>query len=114
MLSINPKSKIVLTTTVTLASLLIILLVRVNGFVASLFQVYSVLMVSFLIITNVLTVSYTPVPDRGYRPSVSVIVPAKNEEKGIAETIQALLKSDYPDDKLEVIVVNDGSTDKTV
>ncbi len=113
MLSINPKSKIVLTTTVTIASLMIILLVRVNGFVASLFQVYSVLMVSFLIITSVLTVSYKPIPDRGYRPSVSIIVPAKNEEKGIVETINALLQTDYPQDKLEIIVVNDGSTDKT-
>ena len=113
MLSINPTSKIVLTTTATLASLTIILLIRVNGFVASLFQVYSVLMVSFLIVTSVLTVSYKPIPDRGYRPSVSVIVPAKNEEKGIAETVLALLKCDYPEDKLEIIVVNDGSTDKT-
>ncbi|MGA2386741.1 MAG: glycosyltransferase [Candidatus Bathyarchaeia archaeon] len=70
-------------------------------------------MTSFLIIVSMLTVSYRPIPDRGYRPGVSVIVPAKNEEKGIADTVNALLQSDYPEDKLEIIVVNDGSTDKT-
>lgn len=47
----------------------------------------------------------------GYKPLVSVIVPAYNEEKVIRRTVQSLLSSDYPD--LEVIVVDDGSTDGT-
>lgn len=42
---------------------------------------------------------------------VSVIVPAYNEEKVIAATISRLLRSDYSD--IEVIVINDGSQDKT-
>lgn len=46
-----------------------------------------------------------------YRPFVSVIVPAWNEEVGIRTTVSSLLASDYPD--LEVVVVNDGSTDGT-
>lgn len=46
-----------------------------------------------------------------YTPSVSVIVPAYNEEKTIAISLQSMLSSDYPD--FEVIVVNDGSTDRT-
>jgi cellulose synthase/poly-beta-1,6-N-acetylglucosamine synthase-like glycosyltransferase len=46
-----------------------------------------------------------------YAPRVSVLVPAYNEEKTIAPSIQSILDSDYPD--FEVIVVNDGSTDAT-
>ncbi len=68
MLSLNQKSKVILATTVTVASLVVLLLLRVDGFIASLFWIYSVLMTSFLIIVSVLTVSYKPIPDRGYRP----------------------------------------------
>lgn len=46
-------------------------------------------------------------------PIVSVIVPAYNEEKSIAATVESLLNLDYPKDKLDIIVVNDGSIDKT-
>jgi cellulose synthase/poly-beta-1,6-N-acetylglucosamine synthase-like glycosyltransferase/peptidoglycan/xylan/chitin deacetylase (PgdA/CDA1 family) len=44
-------------------------------------------------------------------PSVSVIVPAYNEQVGIERAIRSLLASEYPD--LEVVVVDDGSTDST-
>ncbi|SCW85185.1 Glycosyltransferase, catalytic subunit of cellulose synthase and poly-beta-1,6-N-acetylglucosamine synthase [Sphingobium faniae] len=46
-----------------------------------------------------------------YTPSVTILVPAYNEERTIALCIQSILKSDYPD--FEVIVINDGSTDGT-
>jgi len=46
-------------------------------------------------------------------PGVSVIVPAKNEGMVIASCLDALLDLDYPKDKIEIIVVNDGSTDET-
>lgn len=46
-------------------------------------------------------------------PSVSVCIPAYNEEKNIAETLKSVLKLDYPRDRIEIIVVNDGSTDST-
>lgn len=55
--------------------------------------------------------------DRRYRatravePLVSVIVPAWNEEVGIAQTVRSLLASSYTN--LEVVVVNDGSSDGT-
>jgi cellulose synthase/poly-beta-1,6-N-acetylglucosamine synthase-like glycosyltransferase len=45
--------------------------------------------------------------------SVSVIVAAKNEEKCIEDCIKSLLKIDYPQDKLQIILVNDRSTDNT-
>ena len=47
-------------------------------------------------------------------PSVTVVIPAYNEEKTIAKTIESVLGLDYPKDKLKVIVVNDGSTDRTL
>lgn len=47
----------------------------------------------------------------GYTPSVSVVIAAYNEEKVIAQTVTALLRSGYP--HLEVIVVDDGSKDRT-
>ena len=46
-------------------------------------------------------------------PLVSVIIPARNEEKVIAETVSCLFRLDYPADKIEVIIINDGSTDRT-
>ena len=46
-----------------------------------------------------------------YIPSVSVLIPAKNEEVGIEKTIQSVIDSKYPN--LEIIVINDGSTDQT-
>lgn len=49
-----------------------------------------------------------------YTPSVSFVVPCKNEEKTIAKTIIKSFEADYPKDKLEVIVINDGSTDGTI
>jgi cellulose synthase/poly-beta-1,6-N-acetylglucosamine synthase-like glycosyltransferase len=45
-------------------------------------------------------------------PPISVLVPAHNEEKNIADSVRSLLALDYPE--LEIIVVNDGSTDGTL
>ena len=47
-----------------------------------------------------------------YQPDVAVLIPAYNEEKVIARTIEAVLASDYP--RLRVIVVDDGSKDRTL
>lgn len=44
-------------------------------------------------------------------PSVSVCIPAWNEEVGIVKTIRSVLATNYP--KLEVVIINDGSTDST-
>lgn len=46
-------------------------------------------------------------------PSLSIIIPARNEEKAIANTIKAVKKLAYRKNLLEIIVVDDGSTDKT-
>lgn len=46
-------------------------------------------------------------------PLITVIVAARNEEENILDCIQALNKLVYPEDKIEIILVNDHSTDKT-
>ena len=45
-------------------------------------------------------------------PGVSVLVPAYNEETGIVDTVRSLLMLNYP--QFEVIVISDGSTDRTL
>lgn len=47
-------------------------------------------------------------------PSISIIIAAYNEEKHIAAKIKNTLASDYPHNKMEILVGSDGSTDKTV
>ncbi len=44
-------------------------------------------------------------------PSVSILVPARNEEEVVRQALEALLHLDYPN--YQVIVVDDGSTDRT-
>lgn len=46
-------------------------------------------------------------------PKVTVLISAFNEEKEIAHTVLNKLSQDYPSDYLDVVVVSDGSTDKT-
>jgi len=57
-----------------------------------------------------------PVPDPddvATWPSVSITVPAYNEEHQIRELVESLLALDYPRDRLQILIVSDGSTDRT-
>lgn len=49
-----------------------------------------------------------------HEPAVSVIIPCYNEEKSIKGCLDAVYSLDYPTNKIEVIVVDDGSTDSTL
>ena len=51
------------------------------------------------------------VADASYRPSVSVVVPAYNEEEIVVRTVESLLAQQYPG--VEIVVVDDGSSDRT-
>ncbi|HEY6180135.1 MAG TPA: glycosyltransferase family 2 protein [Kofleriaceae bacterium] len=46
-----------------------------------------------------------------YLPSVTVVIPLYNEAGGIAETLRSVLDADYPADRLDVICVDDASSD---
>jgi cellulose synthase/poly-beta-1,6-N-acetylglucosamine synthase-like glycosyltransferase len=52
-------------------------------------------------------------PRQGYRPKVSVIVAARNEEERIGPCLESLIALVYPRELLEIIVIDDGSTDAT-
>ncbi|HET9826012.1 MAG TPA: glycosyltransferase, partial [Chitinophagaceae bacterium] len=51
--------------------------------------------------------------ENSFNTTVSVIIPARNEEQNIATLLQALHNQTYPAHLVEVIVVNDHSTDNT-
>jgi cellulose synthase/poly-beta-1,6-N-acetylglucosamine synthase-like glycosyltransferase len=46
-------------------------------------------------------------------PSVSIVVPAYNEEAQIRGAIEALIGQDYPADRREILILSDASTDRT-
>lgn len=57
--------------------------------------------------------SAPPVPPPGGWPRVSITVPAHDEERAIADTLDAILALDYPPERRQVLVVSDASTDRT-
>jgi len=46
-------------------------------------------------------------------PMVSILIPAHNEERVIGNTLEAMLQLDYPTDRMEIVVIDDGSEDET-
>jgi len=52
-------------------------------------------------------------PESGYTPFLSVLIAAYNEEGGIRKKLDQTLALDYPEDRMEIIVLSDASTDRT-
>ena len=76
---------------------------------------YSIMTAVFLLSRYLFGSFYHPIPvDPDYTPSVTVVIPCFNEETWIRETILRCVDQDYPVDKLEFIIVDDGSTDNSV
>ena len=68
----------------------------------------------YLFCLVVISLIYKKKPVRNnVEPEISILISAYNEEKYISKTINNKLELDYPKDKLEIIVISDGSTDKT-
>lgn len=65
----------------------------------------------------VLWLGYRPVPampaDAPDLPEVTVVIPAYNEGAAVRWAIRSVLASDYPAERLRLVVVDDGSTDDT-
>jgi cellulose synthase/poly-beta-1,6-N-acetylglucosamine synthase-like glycosyltransferase/spore germination protein YaaH/peptidoglycan/xylan/chitin deacetylase (PgdA/CDA1 family) len=102
------------------------LLVRADAFIFEVFHWFRA-GIAFIFVAGILLVSGraliigllalveklrpAPADHPEYKPRVTVLIPAYNEQAAIVDTVRAALSCDYP--KLEVLVVNDGSTDRT-
>lgn len=76
---------------------------------------YSIIAASFLLSRYFFGALYRHVPiNPEYTPGVSIVIPCFNEEKWIHRTILSCVNQEYPIDQLEVIVVDDRSTDRSV
>lgn len=52
-------------------------------------------------------------PEPGYTPNISILIAACNEEANIRQKLEQTFQLDYPSDKMEVLVLSDGSQDRT-
>ena len=102
------------------------LLARADAFIFDVFRLFRT-SIAFIFIAGILLVSaralvigllalvekFRPAPQDHpeYKPHVTVLIPAYNEEAAIVDTVGAALSSNYP--HLEILVVNDGSADRT-
>lgn len=77
------------------------------------FQAYSLGVTLYIVSRIVLAVRYRLPAESGFTPTVSVVIAVKNERAHIAETIHRCFRSRYPARLMDVIVVDDGSTDGT-
>ena len=81
----------------------------------SVLYLYSIIAAVFLLSRYLFGALYRPVKiDPDFTPGVTVIIPCFNEEEWIQRTILSCVNQNYPTDKLEVIVVDDQSSDKSV
>ncbi len=92
-----------------------------GGTTGRLFLVYWVLVTSFELSRLVAASFHVRTSDAcyaraeaaPYEPTVTFVIPCMNEEAAIAISVVNSLAAEYPEDKVEVIVVDDGSTDGT-
>jgi glycosyltransferase involved in cell wall biosynthesis len=54
-----------------------------------------------------------PLPDPATWPFISVTIPAYNEARSIAETLEAVLACEYPVERRQIVVISDASSDGT-
>lgn len=86
------------------------------------FLIYTILVTTFQLSRVVGAILYERIAARAvpaadvavpYEPSVTFVIPCKNEGAAIERTITKCYEAHYPKERIEVIVVNDGSTDDT-
>lgn len=79
------------------------------------FGVYSILITTYILSRFLLAYLHKPTKvDLDYEPSISFIVPAKDEEDNIEKTLARFADVEYPRQKIEVIAIDDGSSDRTL
>ena len=114
------NNNMVVVSTVSLVFItLMVVLMRMESIIYFQFDrilyTYSIVAALFLLTRYIFGALYRPVPiNPDFTPGVTVIIPCFNEEEWIARTITSCINQDYPPDRLEVIVVDDCSTDGSV
>ncbi len=90
-----------------------VLFLEIIFFVSALLLIHSYLLypLSIWILSIIINRKYST--DTSFKPKVSILISAYNEEKVIERTIRQLVNSSYDQDKMEIIVGSDNSTDKT-
>ncbi|MBT7902639.1 glycosyltransferase family 2 protein [Candidatus Woesearchaeota archaeon] len=80
-------------------------------YVASYFGLFTSIFFIFTLVENWNNLSAPKLPKK--LPKVSIMVPACNEEFTLSKTVKSLLELDWPKTKLEILIIDDGSVDKT-
>jgi hyaluronan synthase len=78
------------------------------------FGVYSISVACYIVSRFLFSLFYRTRRDVGLEPHIAIVMPGFNEEEAIAQSLRSLLELDYPSEKLELVAVNDGSTDHTL
>ena len=70
---------------------------------------------ALLVFRTIFWLRYRPFPSSPWAdaPSLTVVIPAYNEGAMVMNSIESILKASYPRERLELFVVDDGSTDNT-
>lgn len=90
----------------------IIIFIIICTAITSLVMFLRLLQIAFLFAYRKKPSEIKIIPDEEL-PKVSIMIPAYNEEKVIAKTLKNILSLDYPDEKLQILVINPSSKDDT-
>jgi len=82
--------------------------------VTPLLAAYGLVVCGYIVSRFCLSLLYRPARPAGLEPHVAIVMPGFNEEAAIGSSLRSLLALDYPAAKLELVAVNDGSTDGTL
>jgi hyaluronan synthase len=82
--------------------------------VTPLFAVYGLVVCGYIVSRFLFALFYRPAKDAGLEPRVAIVMPGFNEQEAIGDSLRSLLALNYPAAKLEIVAVNDGSTDDTL
>lgn len=85
-----------------------------NYFYQPLVSIYSLIAGIFVVSRFLIASIYVAPPNTNYEPTVTVLVPCMNEEAVIRQTIERIFAAGYPNENLEVVCVDDGSSDNTL
>jgi len=88
---------------------------EIPTFILLFFTLYFEVFLVYTYLENKKSFDMTEAPERmpGKYPTVTIIVPAWNEELTLPGTVNSLLSLEYPKDKLTILIIDDGSTDRT-